>query len=250
MIDRVEEENWQSAKVPGQIQTQDVTNTNDFPADLVETRRINSANTIQAMLITRDFVWFIIPVVYCNWCFCTPTWDTSNHWLTCNDQLVVGVNWSWSSSLSSSPQHMKKLMIPCETSFESNFFPRQCRCLYSAHFCHMHAVHRGNQAKASITQVRVVFTQVPQREVSVSIYKLYLWRLCLLTGGTAWQNSREIGIHLAPPGAPLDAVHIAGCFKFLALEELSCVIFLQSLFCLLTGILSECWVFLSSGGCF
>lgn len=28
-----------------------------------------------------------------------------------------------------------------------------------------------------------------------------------------------------PPGAPLDAVHIAGCFKFLALEELSCVIF-------------------------
>lgn len=52
-----------------------------------------------------------------------------------------------------------------------------------------------------------------------------------------------------PPGAPLDAVHIAGCFKFLSLEELSCMIFFQSLFCLLTGELSECF-FLSSGGCF
>lgn len=84
----------------------------------------------------------------------------------------------------------------------------------------------GKSVLASITQVRVVYThRVPQREVSVSIYKLYLWKLCLLTGGTAWQHSRETGNHLAPPGAPLDAVHIAGCFKFLALEELSCVIF-------------------------
>lgn len=84
----------------------------------------------------------------------------------------------------------------------------------------------GKSVLASITQVRVVYThRVPQREVSVSIYKLYLWKLCLLTGGTAWQHSGETGIHLAPPGAPLDAVHIAGCFKFLVLEELSCVIF-------------------------
>lgn len=44
----------------------------------------------------------------------------------------------------------------------------------------------GKSVLASITQVRVVYThRVPQREVSVSIYKLYLWKLCLLTGGTA-----------------------------------------------------------------
>lgn len=118
---------------------------------------------------------------------------------------------------------------------EWDLCPRQCGCVYSAHFCH-------KKCLASIIQVRVVYTQVPQREVSVSIYKLYLWQLCLLTGRAAWQNSKEIGIHLAPPGTLLDAVHIAGCFKFLTLEELSCVIFLQSLFCLLPGILSECEV--------
>lgn len=59
----------------------------------------------------------------------------------------------------------------------------------------------GKSVLASITQVRVVYThRVPQREVSVSIYKLYLWKLCLLTGGTAWQHSGETGIHLSPPG--------------------------------------------------
>lgn len=46
-----------------------------------------------------------------------------------------------------------------------------------------------------------------------------------------------------PPGAPLDAVHIAGCFKFLSLEELSCVIFFQRTLCLLTGELSERFFF-------
>lgn len=50
-----------------------------------------------------------------------------------------------------------------------------------------------------------------------------------------------------PPGAPLDAVHIAGCFKFLSLEELSCMIFFQRLFCLLTGELSECFFFVIRG---
>lgn len=56
-----------------------------------------------------------------------------------------------------------------------------------------------------------------------------------------WHPSRP------PPGAPLDAVHIAGCFKFLSLEELSCMISFQSLFCLLTGELSECFFFVIRG---
>lgn len=38
--------------------------------------------------------------------------------------------------------------FPSETPFESDFFPRQCRCLYSAHFCYVHVVRRGNQAKS------------------------------------------------------------------------------------------------------
>lgn len=86
------------------------------------------------------------------------------------------------------------------------------------------------------TEVKCVWRQsdrcvlpVPQWEVSVSICKSYLWQLHLLTAEIAWQNSEEAGIHLAPPGALLDAVHIAGCFKFLTLEEVSCVIFHRKL---------------------
>lgn len=45
------------------------------------------------------------------------------------------------------------------------------------------------------------------------------------------------------PGTSLDAVHSAGCFKFLT-QELSCVIFLLSLLCILTGNLSETWAYI------
>lgn len=67
--------------------------TQFLPTDLVEICRIYSANEIQAMLVTRDFVGFMMPVLYCSWCYFTftPTWDSNNHWLRCNDQLIMGV---------------------------------------------------------------------------------------------------------------------------------------------------------------
>lgn len=40
-------------------------------------------------------------------------------------------------------------------------------------------------------------------------------------------NSQQIGIYPAPPGAPIGARRIAGCFQLLRPEEKSCVIFLQ-----------------------
>lgn len=185
-----------------------------------------------------------MPLFYCSWCFFMFRYTHVEHHQPSAETLVMCVTGA------DHHHHCRCCLcstwrsFPSETPFESDFFPWQCRCLYSAHvvLCSCGSQRQpGKKCLASIIQVRVVYTQVPQREVSVSIYKLYLWQLCLLTGGTAWQNSKEIGIHLAPPGALLDAVHIAGCFKFLTLEELSCVIFLQSSFCLLTGILSECW---------
>lgn len=168
--------------------------------------------------------------------------------MSCGNKLVMGV---------AGADHHHLLCCTWRTPVrhlcESNFSPKtvqvSVQCMLVPHSCGLQR-QAGKSICASIIQVRGVFTEVPQREVSVSIYKLYLWQLCLLTGGTVWQNSREIGIHLAPPGTLLDAVHIAGCFKFLTLEELSCMVLFQTLFCLLTGILSDCWVLSLNWGMF
>lgn len=120
------------------------------------------------------------------------------------------------------------------------------RVWYSAHFCYVHTVHRGETCLASIRQVCVL--HVPQWEVSVSICKSYLWQLHLLTGETAWQNSAEAGIHLAPQALCLtlytsqDALNSSPWKNCLAWSST------ESLFCLLTGVLSECR--LSSRVCF
>lgn len=180
------------------------------------------------MLVTRDIVGFVMPVFNCSRCFssCLHPRGTST---------TIDVDPTISSSLGGATEadhhHHHRRCRRLRSTRRSWRFPVKHPLSLTASqdgvgVCTVHTLQPGKSVLASITQVRVVYThRVPQREVSVSIYKLYLWKLCLLTGGTAWQHSGETGIHLAPPGAPLDAVHIAGCFKFLALEELSCVIF-------------------------
>lgn len=100
------------------------------------------------------------------------------------------------------------------------------RVWYSAHFCYVHTVHRGETCLASIRQVCVACPTV--RGVSLHMRVVFVAassadrRNSVTKQCRGWHPSR-------PPGALLDAVHIAGCFKFLTLEELSCVIFHRKL---------------------
>lgn len=137
-----------------------------------------------------------------------------------------------------------QLLCPVGTSFESDSFLRRCGCLHIAHSCWVYVVRRGNPTQkclASITQVLCLCILKSHSERCQSPHTG-----CIRGSFVCWQEdrrdktARRLASISPPPGAPLDAVHVAGCFKFLTLEELSCVIFLRSLFCLLTGILSEC----------
>lgn len=134
---------------------------------------------------------------------------------------------------------------PVEAPFQSDSFPRRCGCLRLALSCRVYVVRRGNPAQkclASITQVLCLCILESHSERCQSPHTG-----CIRGSFVRWQEdrrdktARRLASISPPPGAPLDAVHVARCFKFLTLEELSCVISLRSLFCLLTGILSDCW---------
>lgn len=160
------------------------------------------------MLVTRDTVGFVMPVFNCSRCF-------SSRLHPRGTSTTIDVDPTISSSLGGRLKPIIIIIIAVvvvsAAHGEVDDSPVKHPLSLTASqdgvgVCTVHTsatftLQPGKSVLASITQVRVVYThRVPQREVSVSIYKLYLWKLCLLTGGTAWQHSGETGIHLSPPG--------------------------------------------------
>lgn len=120
---------------------------------------------------------------------------------------------------------MEKL-ISCEMSLEPEFIPRSRRCLRSACFCHIHVVCRCNEAKMSLHQSYRYVLCLPKSHSKrrQSLYTSQIWGSFV-----CWQEEqhykteRRLASISPPSGALLDALHIAGCTKFLTLEELSCM---------------------------
>lgn len=131
------------------------------------------------MLVTRDTVGFVMPVFNCSRCFssCLHPRGTST---------TIDVDPTISSSLGGATEadhhhhHHRRCRrlrstrrswrFPCETSFESDCLPRRCRCLYSAHFCHVHSATRQKRFGVNHTGARCVYPQSPTaRGVSLHI---------------------------------------------------------------------------------
>lgn len=187
------------------------------------------------MLVTRDIVGFVMPVFNCSRCF-------SSRLHPRGTSTTIDVDPTISSSLGGATEadhhhhHHRRCRrlrstrrswrFPCETSFESDCLPRRCRCLYSAHFCHIHSATRQKRFGVNHTGACCVYPQSPTaRGVSLHIQAVSVEALSADRRNSVTTQRGDWHPSQPPPGAPLDAVHIAGCFKFLALEELSCVIF-------------------------
>lgn len=140
------------------------------------------------MLVTRDVVGFVMPVFNCSRCF-------SSRLHPRGTSTTIDVDPTISSSLGGRLKPIIIIIIAVvvvsAAHGEVDDSPVKHPLSLTASqdgvgVCTVHTLQPGKSVLASIIQVRVVYThRVPQREVSVSIYKLYLWKLCLLTGGTA-----------------------------------------------------------------